>query len=170
MRRFCLHKRLLIILIGLCGYGVSHAQQSPYFSIFDLFEETPGKGKGTVIIHQPESLKKLVGTRIDSDNVDAVNGKTYLMAKGYRVQVYSGNDQRKSREHAENMQEQLHKMYPEIQTYITLKAPFWKLHVGNYRSFEEASQMLRTLRQDFPQIKNEIYIVEDEIRLQLDQL
>jgi hypothetical protein len=167
MKRFRLHKFLLIILTGLYGYGITHAQESPYFSIFDVFEKTPGKGEGVVIIHQPESLKKLVGTRIDSDNIDVVNGKTYLKTRGHRVQVYSGNE-RKSREHAEKLQDQLKKMYPDLQTYVTYNAPFWKLHAGNYRSFEEASQMLRTLRQDFPQIRNEIYIVDDEIRLQLD--
>ncbi|MDR2385815.1 MAG: SPOR domain-containing protein [Tannerella sp.] len=168
MKRFSFHKLLLIILTGLYGYGTSYAQQSPYFSIFDLFEKTPEKGEGAVIIHQSESIKMLVGTRIDSDNVDVVNGKTYLKTIGYRVQIYSGNEQRKSKEHAEKLQDQLRKMYPDIQTYVTYYAPFWKLHAGNYRSFEEASQMLRILRQDFPQIKNEIYIVEDEIRLQLD--
>jgi hypothetical protein len=168
MKCFCLHKFLLITLIWVYGYGVIHAQQFPYFSIFDLFEKTPGKGEGKVIIHQPESLKTLVGTRIDSNNIDLENGKTYLITRGYRVQVYSGNEQRKSKNHASQLQEQLKKMYPDIQTYVKYDAPFWKLRVGNYCSFEEASQMLRTLRQDFPQIKNEIYIIEDDIRLALD--
>jgi hypothetical protein len=168
MKRHCLLKFLLTALICSSGYGVSNAQASPYFSIFDLFEKKPEKGEGSVIIHQPESIKLLVGTRIDSDNVDVLNGKTYLITRGYRVQVYSGNDQRKSKEHALALQDQLKKMYPGIQVYVTLYAPFWKVHVGNYRSFEEASQMLRTLRKDYPQIKNEIYIVEDNIRLQLD--
>jgi hypothetical protein len=167
MKRFRPHKFLLIILTGLYGYGITNAQESPYFSIFDMFEKTPEKGEGTVIIHQSEPLKKLVGTRIDSDNVDVVNGKTYLKTNGHRVQVYSGNE-RKAREHAEKLQDQLKKMYPDLQTYITYNAPFWKLHAGNYCSFEEASQMLRMLRQDFLQIKDEIYIVDDEIRLQLD--
>jgi hypothetical protein len=168
MKRLCLRKFLLIPLICLYGYGVTDAQESPYFSIFDLFEKKPEKGEGTVIIHQPESIKMLVGTRIDSNNLDIVNGRTYLITRGYRIQVYSGNDQRKSKDHAFGLQDQLRKMYPDIPTYVTYYAPFWKVHVGNYRSFEEASQMLRTLRKDFYQIKNEIYIVEDNIRLQLD--
>ncbi|MDR0836256.1 MAG: SPOR domain-containing protein [Tannerella sp.] len=168
MKRFFPYKPLLIIQIVFYGYGVIHAQQSPYFSIFDLFEGAPEKGKGTVVIHQPESLKALVGTRIDSNNIDVLDGKTYLKTRGYRVQFYSGNDQRKSRGQAESLQEQLKKMYPDLQTYVRFNAPFWKLHVGNYRSWEEASQMLRTLRKDFPQIKNEIYIIEDEIILPLD--
>ena len=167
MKRFLPHKFLLIILTGICGFSFISAQ-NPYFSIFDMFDKMPGKGEGTVIIHQPESLKMLVGTRIDSDNVDMVNGKTYLITKGYRVQVYSGNDQRKSKDYAFYMQDQLRKKYPDIQTYVTYNAPFWKLHVGNYHSYEEASDMLRKLRQDFPQIKNEIYIVEDNIRLPIE--
>jgi hypothetical protein len=167
MKRVSFHKFLLIAII-LFGSGLSKAQ-NPYFSIFDVFEKIPEKGEGTVIIHQSESLKSLVGTRIDSgNNVEVVNGKTYLITRGYRVQVYSGNDQRKSKDQAFHMQDQLKKTYPNIQTYVTYNAPFWKLHVGNYRSFEEASAMLRTLKQDFPNIKNEIYIIEDDIRLSLD--
>ncbi|MDR2146891.1 MAG: SPOR domain-containing protein [Tannerella sp.] len=167
MKRFFLHKILLILLIAIGGLNFAGAQ-NPSFSIFDEFEKKPGKGEGTVIIHQSEALKALVGTRIDSENVDVVNGKTFLITKGYRVQVYSGNDQRKSKDHAFYMQDQLRKTYSDIQTYVTYNAPFWKLHVGNYRSYEEASEMLRKLRQDFPQIRNEIYIVEDEIRLQME--
>ena len=158
---------LLISVIMLSGHAVLCAQ-SPHFSIFDSFEKSSKPGAGIVVIHQPESLKQLVGTRIDSENIDVVNGKTYLVTEGYRVQVYSGNNQRTSKGEAMDKQKKIKELYPDVRTYVTYNAPFWKLHVGDYRSYEEASYMLRSLRETFPQIRNEIYIIEDEIRLLLD--
>lgn len=160
---------IFTVLICLLAAGGNHLDaQSPQFSIFDSFDKQPKSGEGIVVVHQPETLKRLVGTRIDSENIDIVNGKTYLITRGYRVQVYSGNNQRASKEEATKLQAEIKNMYPDIETYVIYNAPFWKLHVGNYRSFEEASFKLRELREVFPRKKNEIYIIEDDIRLLLD--
>lgn len=164
MRRIIFTFLTLMLVFG--GYNTIFAQ-SPQFSIFDSFEKNPRANEGTVVIHQSDAIKQLVGTRIDSENIDVVNGKTYLITRGYRVQVYSGNNQRTSKDEAFALQKNIKEMYSD-ETYVTYNAPFWKLHVGNYRSFEEASFMLRELRTAFPQKKNEIYIIEDDIRLLLD--
>ena len=111
---------------------------------------------------------QLVGTRIDSVNINVVERKACLVTKGDRVQVYSGTNRRKFRGETMDKQKKIKKLYPYVRTYVTDNAPFWKLHVGDYRSYEEASYMLRSLRETFPQIRNEIYIIEDEIRLLLD--
>ena len=157
----------LILMTIFGGYNSVYAQ-SPHFSIFDSFEAEPKTNEGRVVVHQSDEIKQLVGTRIDSKNVDAINGKTYLITMGYRIQVYSGNNQRTSRDEAYSFQTKIKGMYPDISTYVGYDAPIWKLHVGDFRSFEEASLMLRELRGAFPREKNEIYIIEDEIRLHLD--
>jgi hypothetical protein len=142
--------------------------QSPQFSIFDSFESPAKLGEGTVVVHQAESLRQLVGTRIDSENIDVINGKTYLITQGYRVQVYSGNNQRTSKGEAFEKQARIKELYPDVEAYVTYMAPFWILHVGDYRSFEEAAHMHRSLRESFPQNKNEIKIIENDIRLLLN--
>jgi hypothetical protein len=161
-------KRIIFFILFIVVGEHYLLAQTPLFTIFDSFEEKPKPGEGKVIVHQSDALKQRVGTRIDSDNIDVVNGKTYLITQGYRVQVYSGNNQRTSRAEAQRLQQKIKEAYSDLATYVTFYAPFWKLHVGNYRSFEEASQMLRSLREKFPQSKNEIYIIEDDIRLPLD--
>ena len=155
----------LVMISG--GYNSVHAQ-SPHFSIFDSFDAPAKAGEGRVAIHQSGELKQLVGTRIDSENVDVINGKTFLVTMGYRIQMYSGNNQRTSKDEAHSLQEKIKELHTDIPTYVIYNAPFWKLHIGDYRSFEEASFMLRELRNAFPQKKNEIYILEDNIRLPLD--
>jgi hypothetical protein len=113
-------------------------------------------------------LKRLVGTHVDSENVDIVNGKTYLVTRGFRIQVYSGNNQRTSKGEAMERQSKIKELYPDVETYVIYNAPFWILQVGNYRSVEEASHLHRSLRETFLQVKNEIKIVEDDIRLPLN--
>ena len=166
MKRSIIFTVFTLIMAG-GGYNISYAQ-SPHFSIFDSFETSPKSGEGVVVVHQSEALKRLVGTRIDNENVDVLNGRTYLITQGYRVQVYSGNNQRISKDEAASLQANIKELFPDIESDVRYNAPFWKLHVGNFRSFEEASLILRELRGRFPQKRNEIYIIEDDIRLPLD--
>jgi hypothetical protein len=158
---------LITALFALGGFGALYAQ-SPQYSIFESLERQPKAGEGGVVIHQPDAIRRLVGTRIDSDNIDAVSGKSFIKTMGYRVQVYSGNNQRVSKEEVQTIKKKIEEIYPGVDTYPIFEAPFWKLHVGNYLTFEEASIMLRELRKTFAQRKNEIFILEDEIRLPLD--
>ena len=157
------------LIAAVNGSDTIHAQ-TPQFSIFDSFEASHSTGEGgKVVIHQSDAIKQLVGTRIDSENIDVLNGKTYLITEGYRIQVYSGNNQRTSKDEAYTLQSNIKELYPDIDTYVKYNAPFWRLHIGNFRSFEEASLILRELRGIFPQKKNEIYIIiENKIRLSLD--
>jgi hypothetical protein len=155
-------------VIITCGTDVLSAQ-SPNFSIFDSFDRPVRAGEGKVIVHQSNALKQLVGTRIDSENIDISNGKTFLVTKGFRVQAYSGNSQRVSKDEVLSMQKKMKELYPNLDSYEKYDAPFWKLRVGNFRFYEEASSMLRELKAAFPDHKNEMSIIEDEIRLQLDQ-
>ena len=148
--------------------NISYAQ-SPDFSIFDSFEKPPKNNEGRVVIHQSESVKRLVGSRISGDSIEILNGKTYINTEGYRIQVYSGNNQRVSRDEAQAVQNNFKELYPDFETpEIKYTAPFWRVYLGNFRSYEEAYVMLRDLRLKFPKIRNELYIVEDDIRLQLD--
>ena len=172
MNRVCIFS--LILLLAMAGFCVLNAQ-SPQYSIFDALERQSNSKEGVVVIHQSDAVKRLVGTRIDSENIDTVNEKTYIKTKGYRIQVYSGNiqaslgnNQPTSRTEAENLKAKIKEHFQNIEGYITFEAPFWKLHVGDYLTYEEASIMLRELRKTFPQRRNEINIFESNINLLLD--
>ena len=165
--------RLLFLALFACLVVIGGYAQSPQYSIFDALEKRPKSGEGGVIVHQPESIKRLVGTRIDSENVDLASGKTFIKTMGYRIQVYSGNNQRTSnqltsKEEATSLQKKIKELSPGNETYIEFIAPFWKLSVGDFPTFEEASIIKRDLHKAFPQRKNEIYIIESEIRLPLE--
>ena len=159
---------LLAILFLTTGLNEVIAQ-SPQNSIFESLNN-PKSGEGIVVVHQSEAIKRLVGTRIDSEYLNSPTGKTFIATRGYRIQVYSGNNQRTSKDEATSLQENIKSLYPNHESDIKFIAPFWKLFVGNFLTYEEAWTVCRELRNVYPQKKNEIYIIEDDILLSMDNL
>ncbi len=132
----------------------------------DLAVEKPGRG--TVVVNQPEALRKMVGVHRYGENVELTDSTAFLKIQGFRTQVFSGNNQRASKDEAFEKEEMVKELFPDVPTYVTYTAPFWKLRVGDFRSHEEAYHMLRLLRESFPAFGKEMYIVKEEIQLPLD--
>ena len=65
---------------------------------------------------------------------------------GYRVQAFSGGNSRLDRQKAEQASTAIKMKYPGQPVYVHFYSPHWICRVGNYRSFEEASEMLRKVK------------------------
>ena len=65
---------------------------------------------------------------------------------GYRVQAFAGGNSRKDRQQAEQVGNQIKSNFPEVPVYVHFYSPRWICRVGNYRTYEEAHQMLLSLR------------------------
>ena len=65
---------------------------------------------------------------------------------GYRVQAFAGGNSRKDRQQAEQVGNQIKNNFPEVPVYVHFYSPRWICRVGNYRTYEEAHQMLLSLR------------------------
>ena len=65
---------------------------------------------------------------------------------GYRVQAFAGGNSRKDRIQAESVASRIKGSYPEVPVYTHFISPRWICRVGNYRTYEEAHQMLISLR------------------------
>ena len=65
---------------------------------------------------------------------------------GYRVQAFAGGNSRKDRQQAEAVGNQIKSSYPGVPVYVHFYSPRWICRVGNYRTYEEAHQMLLSLR------------------------
>ena len=159
----CIKNIIFFLLLAAGSYA-----QSPQMSIFDALERYPKANEGAVAIHQSNAIKRLVGSRFDSENIEVVEGKEHLKTWGYRIQVYSGNNQRTSKSESEAMEIKIKNTFANLKTYRRLDAPWWRLHVGNFQSIEEAWVMVRELQKLFPQSKKDIYLVEDMISLPMD--
>ena len=66
---------------------------------------------------------------------------------GYRVQAFAGGNSRKDRQKAEQTRNSIKSHYPNVPVYVHFSSPRWICRVGNYRTYEEAHQMLVSLRE-----------------------
>lgn len=65
---------------------------------------------------------------------------------GYRVQAFAGGNQRKDRKKAEQVGNAIKAHYPDTPIYVHFYSPRWICRVGNFRTYEEAHEMLRNIR------------------------
>ena len=65
---------------------------------------------------------------------------------GYRVQAFAGGNSRADRIKAEQIGNNIKAQYADVPVYVHFYSPRWICRVGNYRTYEEAHQMLVSLR------------------------
>ncbi len=65
---------------------------------------------------------------------------------GYRVQAFAGGNSRKDRQKAERIGNDIKSAFSDVPVYVHFYSPRWICRVGNYRTYEEAHQMLISLR------------------------
>lgn len=88
------------------------------------------------------------GQQTDSGNEEGNTTQTRTTNKitGYRVQAYAGGNSRKDRQMAEQARNNIKAHYPNVPVYVHFYSPRWICRVGNYRSYEEAHQMMVNLQ------------------------
>ena len=158
----------IVCISSVCAKAQINADTTVHvITIFDALAKTEA-GKGTVHIHQSEDIRAMVGAHKYGENVEQEGEETFLKIPGYRAQVFSGNNQRKSKDEAFKKEEEIKELFPDIPTYVTYNAPFRKLRVGDFRSHEEAYQLKRQLMEAFPDYAKEMYIVKEEVKIPLN--
>jgi len=127
-------------------------------------------GKGTVRVIQDVLIAERIGRPVflataSSSHTESVS---YIEMAGWRIQVFVGNNQRLSKNEAFKNEEDIKLTFPEMSTYVTYTAPFWRLRVGDFRTYGEARQSLRKLRTEFPNLGREMSIVKERILVKQD--
>lgn len=149
-------KQLLSILFSLICVTVACGQQQDICSHL--------QATGRVAIVQDSRLADLVGSNpksyvVGSTKQDANN------VIGYRIRVFSGNQQTVSKNRCYSIKSTIEEKMPDLPSYVTFKTPNWRISVGDFRTSEEASSMLAQLRKEFPQYAKEMFIVKEKINL-----
>ena len=108
--------------------------------------------------HKKEAGRDTAAKTTDkTDNTPRVDGDTTALAEkkgatrtykttGYRVQVYAGGNSRKDRMNAEQTGNQLRMLFPNEAVYTHFYSPRWICRIGNYRTYEEAHNMLQEVK------------------------
>lgn len=99
------------------------------------------KPKHPQIAAQPE-------TTIDTTYTEDTRKKVMKGYKvnGYRVQVFAGGNSRDARVKAERTGREINSLFPGEPVYVHFYSPRWICRMGNYRTYEEAHQILNAVK------------------------
>ena len=120
-------------------------------------------GKGQIVIKQDPKIADLLGQIYVKDGTSE---SKVLKARGYRVQVYAGNNSRIARKEANDVADQIKMEFPELSVYAFFLPPRWLCRVGDYRSIEEADAAMRRLKATGK--FKEVSIVREQINIPLE--
>lgn len=94
---------------------------------------------------------------------EAVNGKRELVeVDGYRVQIYSSNQQQNAKGEALELEARLKDKINQT-LYVQYLPPFWKVRIGDFRTYDEAKEYKKLFVQQYPDLMGDTYIVRDKI-------
>ena len=122
-------------------------------------------------LQKPYILDDMLLVRVHQDSlIEALlKEKVYGISEmieidGFRVQIFSSNRQQTAKEEALSLEK---KMTDALSTavYVTYISPFWKVRLGNFRTYEEANAFKVQLITQFPELQGDTYIVRDKIQV-----
>ena len=116
-------------------------------------------------------LDSLPGVQVIQDSTmaalldEATNGKRELVEMdGYRVQVYSSNQQQTAKTEALDLESRLKEKVNQT-IYVQYIPPFWKVRLGDFKTYDEAREYKKLFVQLFPSMMGDTYIVRDKIQV-----
>lgn len=156
-------KRLSILFILLISCLNIHA--------VDTIPQQIDKQELDSVLPRPNILKEMSGVEVISDSMvsllleNAISGSQELIEiDGYRVQIYSSNQQQTAKVEALNLETQI-KESVSYTIYVQYSPPFWKVRIGDFRTYEEAREYKKEFVLLFPELMGETYIVRDKIKV-----
>ena len=94
-----------------------------------------------------------------------MNGKRELVEiEGYRVQIYSSNQQQTAKAEALELEARLKDKVNQT-IYVQYLPPFWKVRLGDFRSYDDAREYKKIFVEQYPAMMGDTYIVRDKIQV-----
>ena len=138
---------IFCLLSALGVYGNDSISSRP-----NIFDEMPN-----VTVHQDSLVEVLLEHKIQGNN-------EMVEIDGYRVQIYSSNRQQSAKTEALQLEKEIAEKV-SMPVYVLYMTPFWKVRLGNFRTFEEANTFKNQFLAQFPQLQGDTYIVRDKIQV-----
>ena len=162
-------KQKLLIFFALLSLVHAHAQE-PMTSLSSP-ADTLVLVEDTVIPIRPNLLDSMPYVQVIQDSAMAqlldiaMYGKRELIEiDGYRVQIYSSNQQQTAKAEALELEASLRQKVNQT-IYVLYIPPFWKVRIGDFRTSEEAKEYKKNFVQLFPHMVGDTYIVRDKIKV-----
>lgn len=124
--------------------GVSQQPQKPNDSKKQAEPSKDNKHASStnVAVSATNSDKEVEETEPSAEN----SRKATQKITGYRVQAFAGGNSRKDRQTAEQIRNNIKAQIPNVSVYVHFYSPRWICRVGNFRTYEEAHQMMVRLQ------------------------
>jgi len=126
-------KNHLLLLLLCCCFSLPVSGQGADTALTD--ENSP------IIIHADPRLAVVV--KKNESTVSSL--RRPYKAKGYRIQIYNGNDRSK----ASQAKVKFMKLFPGIRSYLVYNAPNFRVRIGDFRSRKEAQESYELLTPHF---------------------
>ena len=101
----------------------------------------------------------------ETNNQRRTDGFIANRSVGFRIQAFSDNNYRNAKQNAQARARVIAAKFPHMRTYLSYKAPTWRLRVGDFRNKEDAQKALSALKHSFPAYSGEFSIVRDRINV-----
>lgn len=153
-------RKEIIICFALSTSYLS-AQDVIKSSIIDELN-SPKLMQGKVRVMQDESIKNIVAVYNPNDTI-AIDWGTvnHVKVNGFKIQVFSGNNQRQSKDEAQSKAGMVRSAYPNQEVTVSYNPPFWRVRVGNFLTRSDAEEVLSEMKKTFPSFGREMYIIEN---------
>lgn len=119
----------------------------------------------------PNLLDSMPGVELMQDSAvgvllqAAMQGKMeWVEIDGYRVQIYSSNRQQAAKSEALELETKIKDKVDQT-VYVLYMPPFWKVRLGDFRTYEEAREYKKIIVDQFPEVMGDTYIVRDKIQV-----
>ena len=83
---------------------------------------------------------------VTADTVEHKRVMKGYKVNGYRVQVFAGGNSRNDRIKAEKTGSEIKALFPGTPVYVHFYSPRWICRMGNYRTYEEAHEVLTRVK------------------------
>ena len=152
-------KYAIALILSLSVYTLN-AQQTFTDKLQEVVESA-----GRIVLHQEKNITDLVNGALKSSPskkkqvesqehdsiasaaVDSLSQGIRVKMNGYRIQVYFGDNSRKGKAEARAAGLRFRSSFPEHSVYVSFISPHWLCRVGDFRTNEEAREVLRQIRE-----------------------
>lgn len=153
--------RIFALLMVVCCFCVAWADD-----VVVITDTLAQQSNGQVTINQPEALRE----RLKRKNIaEEETTDEDVKVAGYRIQVFSDNNQRTAKSQAQLREKNILAQFPDMKVYITYKSPLWRVRVGDFRTRAEAEHVMLEIKEALPSYAGEMMVVVDNINLQKDE-
>ena len=157
MRRMYLKIVVLMLLAWVFIQPQAVAQTAVADTSIVQYLERSNTG-GAIQIEQPAELSRRVA-RVGED-VE----QNMVKVPVYRIQLFSSNNAT-AKVQAESLAKEFESTFPQLPAMVSYVSPFWRLRVGEFRTYEEANAMLPVIQNRFSDLQRGMLIIRERINV-----